>query len=185
MENHAFALSVAAAFNGERGAKGVNGFYAHAVEANRLLERFGVVLAAGVDFRCHIHHFAEGYAAAVVGHGYRPSGTDSVDPDFYLFAEAHHEFIDGVVQHFFQQHINAIVGGSAVAEFAYVHARAEADVLAPVEGCYVVLGVACRGRIVFGFGVFYVEVKFHCRLCGCVCDAVLANIRISVGIIRG
>ena len=35
----------------------------------------------------------------------------------------------------------AVVAGGAVAQFAYVHARAEADVLAPVQGTDIVFGI--------------------------------------------
>ena len=54
---------------------------------------------------------------------------------------AHDELINGVVHDFFDQDVDPIVAGGAIAQLADVHARAQADVLAPVQGTDIVFGI--------------------------------------------
>ena len=48
-----------------------------------------------------------------------------------LLAGTHHEFVDGIVDNFLDQHVNAVVGTVAVAELADVHTRTFADMFVP------------------------------------------------------
>ena len=94
------------------GRQGVYSFKTDAVQADRLLEAFGVELAAGIDFRGHLAHFAEWYAASVVAHAYLAfPGYLDINP----FAGAYVELVDGVVNHLLEQHIYAVLGVRAIA----------------------------------------------------------------------
>ena len=67
--------------------------------------------------------------------------TGAVDVDLNGLAMPHDEFVDGVVDDFLQQDIDAVIGGGAVAEFPDIHTGAEANVLLPVKGFDTVFGV--------------------------------------------
>ena len=66
-----------------------------------------------------------------------------VDVDYDLPSESHHVFVDGVVEDFFEQYVDSVVGICSVAEFPYVHAGTPADMFFPVECTNVVLAVVC------------------------------------------
>ena len=141
--------------------KGVDRLDAYAVEAHGFLEGVAVVLGSGVDFCGAVQQFSQGNAAAEVAH------RDDVvlDRDVDLAPGAHDELIDRVIDDLLDQHVDAVVGLRAVAQFADIHARTQADVLAPVEGLDVVLDIfhglfgaliEIEGRFVgdiFGIGV--------------------------------
>ena len=78
-----------------------------------------------------------------------------------MFAEAHHVFVDGVVEDFFDEDVDSVVVVGAVAEFADVHAGSPTDVFAPVEGFDVVFVVVggVGGR--FGGVAVVVDVVFE------------------------
>ena len=119
--------------------EGVDGLEAYAVEAHALLEGFAVVLASGVEHRHGLDEFAKGYAAAVVAHGH---AHVVVDIYFDALARVHLEFVDGVVDDLFQQHVDAVLGMSAIAQSADVHAGACAHVLHVGEVAYLVFAVS-------------------------------------------
>ena len=162
-EESALALAVAVGYDFEIGGEGVDSLQTYAVEAYRLLEGRRIVFAAGVHFRRHIDERAQRYAAAVVAHRCR----ECVNIDGNLPAEAHHIFVDGVVEYFLEQHIDAVVGIRAVAELADVHAGAPLYVFLPVEGLNVGFGVVGGNRedAVAG-GLVYIVVchRFICTL---------------------
>ncbi len=58
-----------------------------------------------------------------------------------MLSEPHHILVDGVVEHFLQQHVHAIVALRAVAQASDIHAGTQAYMLAPVECLDVVAGV--------------------------------------------
>ena len=79
---------------------------ADAVEADRFLKRFAVVLGAGVDDRDAVDEFTERDAAAVVAdpqHAF-------VELDLDFFARAHREFVDAVVDRLLEQDVDAVAG---------------------------------------------------------------------------
>ena len=123
-------FAFAKGLNGELGGEGVDGFDANSVEADGFLEGLGIVFRAGVDFGGAVLEFAEGDAAPVVAH----VNVGAVDIDLNCFAVPHDEFVDGVVDDFLQENVDAVIGGSAVPEFPDIHTGAEADVRLPVEG---------------------------------------------------
>ena len=75
----------------------------------------------------------------------------------YLVAEAHHVFVDRVVEHLFDKHIYAVVAVGAVAELAYVHARSALYVLFPVQRLYVRFAVCSSAAIDVAVGCLYIE----------------------------
>src|SRR5262249_15001694 len=91
---------------------------------------FVVIFGAGIDLGNAVDNFAKGNAAAEIADG----NAITLDPNLDFLAVAHDEFIDGVIDHFLQEDIAAIVGIGAVADAANIHAGAQADVLEGGEG---------------------------------------------------
>lgn len=60
-----------------------------------------------------------------------------IDRDIDRFTEAHHVFINGVVQDLFQKDVNTIVIRCTIAQLPDIHPRAAADMLLPLKGNYV------------------------------------------------
>ena len=150
-----FAFAIAA--NGEAGGEGIDGFGADAVEADAELEDVVVVLGAGVDGGDAVDEFAVGDAASVVA-----DGDDAVvDGDVDFFAVAHDVFVDGVIDDFFDEDVDAVVVVGAVADAPDVHAGAQSDVLEGGEGLD--LAFVVDGGFAFGHGV-----PWGCEV---VCDA--------------
>ena len=131
------ALAVAVGADVEVLGQGVDRLGAHAVESDRLLEDLVVELAAGVEDAHGLDHGIQGDTASEVADGH----VVHLDVDADLLAEAHREFVDGVVYDFFEEDIDAVARIVAVAEPADVHARTKAYVLYAFEGAYVVVCV--------------------------------------------
>ena len=55
-----------------------------------------------------------------------------VNVDFNLLARTHDEFVDGVVDNFLDEHVNAVVRALSVAKFTDVHTGAQTDVFMPL-----------------------------------------------------
>ena len=124
------ALAVAVGGHVEIHGHGVHGLGAHAVHAYALLEVGIVKLAAGVELGGGIHHFVERNAAAKVPHRHGFILNGDIDPA----AVAHGEFIDGVVDDFLQEHIDAVSLAVSIAKSADIHAGTPPDVLVPFQG---------------------------------------------------
>ena len=110
--------------------KGVDRLLADAVEADRLLEGLAVVLGAGVDDRDAVHELAERDAAAVVAHAHGAVGQLDLD----LPPLPHHELVDGVIDGFLEQDVDAVLGVLPVAQAPDVHAGAQSDMVEGAEG---------------------------------------------------
>jgi len=123
-------FTIAMAADEEKFREGVDGLGAHAVQADTELEHVVVVFRAGVDFGNAIHDLAERNAAAEIAHG----DAVALDVNLHLFAVAHDEFIDSVIEDFLHQDVAAVVGIGAVADAPDIHAGAEADVLQRRQG---------------------------------------------------
>lgn len=142
-------LAASEALDDKRCGEGVDRLDANTVEAHALLERLGIIFAAGVHLRRSVDELAQRDASAVVADGDGGLG----DVDFELVAEAHHILVDGVVDHLLEEHIDAVVGRGAVAELADIHARAAAHMLLPFEGDDVSVGVVGSRRRGSGISV--------------------------------
>ena len=118
LEGGAARLPVAEGLHREGGGEGVDGLRAHAVQPDGLLERLGVELAARVHDGNHVGHLAQRNAASEVAHLHRALVQAHVD----AAPRPHAVFVDGVVYHFLEQHVDAVVGVRAVAQLADVHA---------------------------------------------------------------
>ncbi len=110
----------------EVGAEGVDRLDTDAVESDTLLESLGVVLASGVEHRYGLDEFALGNAAAVVAYG---DAQIVVDIDLDALAGVHLELVDGVVDDFLEQYVDAVLGQVAVTQSADIHAGSGAHVL--------------------------------------------------------
>ncbi len=136
---HTFTHPVADTGYVELCRQGVDGLDTDTVETHRLLESLGVILATGVHARRHVDELAQRDTSAEVAHGDSPVGDIYRD----LLAETHHVFVDGIVEHLLDEHIDAVVIVRAIAELADIHTGTTADMLLPVECLDVVLAVTC------------------------------------------
>lgn len=125
--------------------QGVDCFGTHPVKANGFLKCFAVVFGAGVDFAHHIHHFAQGHAPAIIAHRNTVLGYLDVD----LLAVAHHMLVDTIIHDLLDEDVNPIVLTAPVSQFADIHTRTEADVLAPVERADGILRIGVEQLFVF------------------------------------
>ena len=107
------------------------------VQSNRFLKGFAVVLTAGIDFTHTIDHFAQGNTATEIANGY----FMVFDADINFLSMAHHVFVDAVIDDFFYQYVDTIIGAGAVAKFTDVHTRAESDMFLPVKTPDFVFGI--------------------------------------------
>jgi hypothetical protein len=133
-------LAVAERLGAVGEGEGVDRLLPDAVEADGLLEGLGIVLGAGVDDGDAVHQLAERDAAAIVAD--LDGAVGELDLD--LAAAAHHELVDGIIDGLLEQDVDAILGVSAVAEPADVHAGAKADVLEGAEGLDAGFGIVGR-----------------------------------------
>ena len=99
-------FSVPVGLDFKKVGKGVDRLDAHAVEAHGFFKGVAVVFGPGVDLGGAVQQFSQRDAAAEVAHLAQAVWGD-VDGD--LFAESHDEFVNGVVDDFFQQDVNAVV----------------------------------------------------------------------------
>ena len=89
------------------GRKRVDGFSTHAVQTDRLLEYLAVVFGACVELRYGFGQLAQRNAASIVADAYFFCGF--VDRHLNLLAETRGELVDGVVDHLFDEYIDAVV----------------------------------------------------------------------------
>ena len=119
-------LAVAVGAGDELAAQGVHGFQTHAVQTYAGGEHGGVVLRARVEFRHGVDEAAQGNAAPVVADRGRLA---LLHVHLDALAEAFVELVDAVVDAFFQEHVDTVLGVRAVAETADIHTGARADMV--------------------------------------------------------
>ena len=149
-KRHGVDDAVAGDFDVQPAGQGVGAAHAHAVQAARDLVAVAVELAAGVqhghdnldrgpavELRVFVLVLAHGDAAAVVFHGDAVVGAQRDDD---VVAVARQGFVDGVVDHFPHQVVQAAAVGAAD-----VHGRAFANGRQPFEHGDAVFGVAVGG----------------------------------------
>ncbi len=124
------ALAVAVGGYVEFHRHGIHGLGTHAVHTHALLEVGVVELAARVELGRGVHHFIKRNAAAIVPHRHRLV----LDGDVDALAEAHGELVDGVVDDFLQEHIDAVSLTVTVAQPADIHTGAPAYMFVPFQG---------------------------------------------------
>src|SRR5205823_13683803 len=96
---------------------------AHTVQADAELEHVVVVFGAGVDLGDAIDHFAQRDAAAKIAHAH----FRALDAHLHFLAVAHDVFVNGVVDHLFQQDVAAVVVVRAVAQPSDIHSGPQPD----------------------------------------------------------
>ena len=106
--------------------KGIDSFCAHAIQSDRKLKHIIIIFGAGIDLADAFDHFPKRNAPSKIAAQKlcRLSSSSSID-DF--FAMLHDEFIDAIVDDFFQHDINAIVGMGSISQTTDVHARTQPD----------------------------------------------------------
>ena len=102
----------------EIGRKGVYRFCAYSIQPYRLLKRLAVIFTACIDLGYTVNNLPQGNAPAVIAHLHAVVCHMQIDP----LTIPHHILINAVVNDLFEQHINAVIVGSAIAQLANVHA---------------------------------------------------------------
>ena len=126
------AFAVAEGPDQEVLGKGIHRLGSHTVQPHAEHEYVGVVLGPGVYLGNALHELAQGDPPAVVPH--RTALPVELHPD--PLTVSHDELVDGVVDHFLEKDVDAVVEVGAVAQPAYVHPRSEPDVLYGAQGLY-------------------------------------------------
>ena len=91
--------------------KSIHCFCSDTIEPYRLFECLGIVFSAGIHFGNRIYHFAERNPSPEV-----PDGHFAVIyADFYFISGFHSEFINRVVQDFFQQNVYSVIRRGTIA----------------------------------------------------------------------
>ena len=100
-------LSLSEACHLEMTAQGIHGLNTDTIQSNGLLECLGVKLTAGIEDADRLHEFSLRDATTVVAYA---DAFVVLHIHFNTVASLHLEFIDGVVEHFLQQHIDTVLG---------------------------------------------------------------------------
>ena len=100
-------LSVTIASHLEMGTQRIDGFHTHTIQTYRLLKGFRVVLTTSVQHADSLDELTLRDASSVVANG---DSQILVDGDFQTVASLHLKLVDGVVDNFLQQHIDAVLG---------------------------------------------------------------------------
>ena len=158
-------LGVAVGAHLESCAEGIDGFESDAVEPDAFFEGFGVVFSSGVEHADGFDELSLGDASSVVSYG---DAEVVVDVDVDAFSGVHFEFVDGVVDDFFEENVDAVFGEGAVAESSDVHARSRADVFHIGEVADVIVVV---NDVFVGF---HFVVGMLVRVCVCSSGVVCA-----------
>ena len=133
--------AVAIGDDGEVGREGVDGLDADTVQPDGFLEGLGAELAAGVERGDSLGEVALGDTAPEVAHADGAVGDVDVD----AVAGLHAELVDGVVDHFLEQDVDAVVTILTAVRVADVHAGAFTDGLESFEGDNVAVVVCGDG----------------------------------------
>ena len=87
--------------------KGIDCLQAHTIQTNAFLKSLAIILAASVKFAHGIHHLALRYTPAIVAYTHTKIVFNG---DFNAVARSHLELVNTIINCFFQQHIDTIVG---------------------------------------------------------------------------
>ena len=91
----------------EPSAQRVHSLHTHTVQAHTLLERLRVVFTTCIKYAYRLHQLSLRDSTTIVAHG----NTQVVlDIDLYALTRIHLEFVDRVVDHLLQQHVDTIFG---------------------------------------------------------------------------
>ena len=134
-------LAVAERLYLEMGAEGVHRLHTHSVQAHTLLERLTVVFISGVQHAHRLNEFSLRNASTIVAH------TDTqmvLDIDFDTGAGIHLEFVDGVIHHLLQEHINTIFRQVTITQTTDVHTRTGSHMLHIAQMSDIVVGISHR-----------------------------------------
>ena len=155
------ALAVAVGGHVEIHGHGVDSLGAHTVHAHALLEVGIVKFTAGVELGGGIHHFVERNTAAKVPHRHGFILNGDIDPA----AVAHGEFIDGVVDDFLQEHIDAVSLAVSIAKSADIHAGTPPDVLVPFQGLDGVVVISGIDRFCHVLRIYFTKIGKIREIC--------------------
>ena len=86
-------------------AQGIDSLHTHTIQADRLLESLGVELTTGVQNANTLDELTLRNTSTIVTYG---NAQVVLDIDFNTITCTHLEFIDRVVEHLLQQHIDTV-----------------------------------------------------------------------------
>ena len=151
-------LTVAVRLYLEVGTEGIDRLHTHTIQTNALLERLAVVFTAGIQHTYSLNELALRNTTAIVAH----ADTQIVlDIDFQTGTCAHLEFIDRVVYHLLQKHINTIFRQISISQTADVHTRTGAYMLHIAQVADVIVGIFYRRLLLLrGIGKLISGIQF-------------------------
>ena len=150
-------LSVAVRLYFEVGTEGIDRLHTHTVQTDALLERLAVVLTAGIQHTYSLNELALRNTTAIVAH----ADTQIVlDIDFQTGTCTHLEFIDRVVYHLLQEHINTIFRQISISQTADVHTRTGTHMLHIAQVADVIIGIFYRLLLLRGIGKLISGIQF-------------------------
>ena len=105
----------------------INGFDPYTIQPYGLLEGLGINLPARIHLARCIDELPERDTTAVVSHRNEAVGDGHLDP----LASPHDVFVYGVIQDFFQEHVDPVIGVRTIPQLPDIHPRAAADMFVP------------------------------------------------------
>ena len=150
-------LSVAVRLYFEVGTEGIDRLHTHTVQTDALLERLAVVLTTGIQHTYSLNELALRNTTTIVAH----ADTQIVlDIDFQTGTCTHLEFIDRVVYHLLQEHINTIFRQISISQTADVHTRTGTHMLHIAQVADVIIGIFYRLLLLRGIGKLISGIQF-------------------------
>ena len=141
----------------EVGTEGIDRLHTHTVQTDALLERLAVVLTAGIQHTYSLNELSLRNTTTIVAH----ADTQIVlDIDFQTGTCAHLEFIDRVVYHLLQEHINTIFWQISISQTTDVHTRTGAYMLHIAQVADVIIGILYRLLLLRGIGKLISGIQF-------------------------
>ena len=100
-------LAVTIALHLEVGAQGVDGLHADTIQTHRLLEGLRIVFTTRIQHRYSLDQLSLRNTTPIVAHG---NPQVLIDVHFNPVTGLHLKLVDGIVDDFLQQHVDAVFG---------------------------------------------------------------------------
>ena len=140
LENQGAHLAFTVASHFETAAQRIDCLHTHTIESDALFERFAVIFTARIENGNGLDELALRNATAIVADG---DAQVIFHVDLYSVASIHLKLVDGIVNDFLEEHIDAVLGQVAITQTPDIHTRSGADVLHVGQVPNVVVGIFC------------------------------------------
>ena len=126
---HIFRLPLPERLNFKHFRQGIHRLDTHSIQAHRLFECLRIVFCPGVHLGRSVHQFAQRYPPPVIPDSHHAF----LHLDDNLCPCPHGKLINRIVHHFLYQNVNTVIRRRTIPQLTYIHARAQADMLPPVQ----------------------------------------------------